>query len=523
MPTHHKSPRNAKREAALCLYKLAESGVALDEDMLEILKEYDFDKNSDPHDRDEFSYWCESDWVDGLELTPENLKNAPIETVTKAIKDWKFDRENTVFQEEVFRALFLDNPQRTLNATCRLADDGIWQPYAWHVCLYTLKIEMAEFAEMVEQINPMLASATDEQLKQIENAVLRYLNLISTQFDVSQEYVIRKLWLRIWKIIDRKQTYIMDKTDVINEAFNSPVGTMTTVALTRLWMHSKIENNHDMPDEIRIYFKTISSAKDGHYGRVILAMRLYSIHQIAPEWTNANLISHLSPTNTTESQELWLAFSTGIMIGPNLLAQIKDPLIEILTESSNLTDAKLRHQLTNLFMTVCLYAPTDSLTPEEIKRVIKTMSEDMLVDALSFIRNNLTRDEKQNAVGWRNRIHPWLDQYWPKLGKFKTSQMSELMVQIFTQCGPAYPDAAGWFMEYLKPVNSRVLDTLNRDQFTGEFAPVTLQVLKKLVDVESISPENKSTLISVLKKIRKNNAGLENDRQFISLCHIAHS
>ncbi len=530
------------RESALRLLKLAQSGIELDEDLMEIVNKCKFDRNDSDH-RDEYAEWVESVWVDDLELTPENLKNASVEVLMAAIKDWKFENDGFAFKDEMFRALFLDHPIKTLNATCRLADAGCWQPYAWQVCLRTLNLEMDGIDQMIGQINRHLISASDNQFNLIHTEVLLYLKLVATVYDTSKENIIATLWLRVWRTINRNESYLSNDNNAINRALNSPAGKMADVALTRLWKHSESEVSGELPVAVKEYFEEISDANDGHFGRLVLMMRLFSLFEVDPTWTRDNLISRLSPAQrfksrtvrrrvymkspqpapekNNESQELWLAYSSSERIGPNLLAAFKPQFIEILSHPHKLSNDRLKRQLTNIFMSVCLILPPSSLKSEEKKQIMQSMSEDMLISALTYIKIRIVGDDVERAEIWRMTIMPWLNEYWPPLGQFKSQKLSEIMLEIIANCGDAYCEAARWFLKYLKPVEGKALSTLEDISLTNESATATLEVLDKIIAGNTIHPSNKSNLKHILDNIKTHNPTSDEKKILNALYKIA--
>ncbi len=488
--------------------------------MQKLVAEYDFNNEEDIDKQDDFPFWIDFGRAGGIDLTAEDLNDRPIERLMTAIENWDLKTEKSEFEISIFRNLFFDYPKEILEALCRLVKNKKWTPTAWIICLEGLNLEIIIKSEMTEQINGALESATDDQLKELNSSASRYIKLIALTYDVDQEITFSKIWLKLWNSIDRKQSFKPMESDVMTKALHSSAGWMTEAALRRMHKYPK-GNNAELPSSIKFYFNEIVNARDGHLGKVILAINLFFLFENDPKWTKEILISRFSPAEDTESQELWLAYSLSNRIGPNLIGAIRDPFVDIMLNSKAVSDSNIRLQLTKLFMLICLYAPPSSL--KQKKLITNAMSEDMLEGVLSYFSDVLISNEDENAEIWQKVIQPWLDNYWPKSGKNRTTKMAEIMAEIMAKCGSAKNEATEWFLNNLVPKKEYALDTLKSIALTDKSAETTLKIVTTIAENNVIHQKNKKNLKMTLDNIKTADKKLSNDARLKPLYKIAQS
>ena len=66
-----------------------------------------------------------------------------------------------------------------------------------------------------------------------------------------------------------------------------------------------------------------------------------------------------------------------------------------------------------------------------------------ILGSLAFFMGVLITNEDENAEISQKVIQLWLDNYWPKSGKNRTTKMSE----IIAKCGYAKSETIDWFFE----------------------------------------------------------------------------
>ncbi len=287
----------------------------------------------------------------------------------------------------------------------------------------------------------------------------------------------------------------------MTDALNHAAGKLAETALIRLWKYEPIAGA-GLPATVRPYFDAIGGDPDGRLGRVMLATRLHQLFAIDPDWAREHLIARLDPRCWGAAGPLWSAYSWSRSVGPDLLQAFKEPFLEVLSGDRDM--GRSRGKLTGLFMTICLEAPNE-LTAEEIRRVVGAMSEDALRTAVMSPSNRLRGSEDERARIWREKIAPWLQEYWPRRADKNTTEISLAMLQLLVECGDAFPDVEAWSLRYLRPVEGHGLHRLGRNPQGGRHPDAMLDVLDE-VCVDNILPvHQRHTLREILDELEGRN------------------
>ena len=303
----------------------------------------------------------------------------------------------------------------------------------------------------------------------------------------------------------------------LTDALNHPAGKLAEAALTRLRKYEP-KTGTGIPVEVRSYFDAIANDPDGHLGRVMLATRLYYLFAIDPDWTTEHLISRLNAGQSQDAADLWSAYGWSPSIGPNLLAAFKEPFLQILR---NETLVGQKHgNLISLFMTVCMEAPGE-LTEEEILSVVDTFSENSLTTLLGSLKKQLTGKNMERGVIWQDKVYPWLRDHWPRAAVRNTAGTSEAILGLLAECGEAFPEAAEWALEFLRPFEGWGLNRLGEKGHAVEYPDSMLRVLDGVVDANVLLSHKRHSLLDILDALVAANSGMAEDLQFQKLYQIA--
>ena len=503
-----------RREKALRLYKLTVSGARLDKKSRTLAQEYTQDVEATMENRDEFLAWHgKARWIGDDEFAPRNLVHGSLADVVTAL-----DRGDISSDE--LRGLVVQKPIKVAGALRRLAKRGQWPAEYWQALLWFLaepRERTAQHTRLQQYIATVVLTAPRQLVNAIDSAFAGFVKRLAEEFDTDSEAELRTLWELAWigKGDPRPQSLGID--DSLTEALNHPAGKLADAALLRLWKY-KLQAGSGLPSEVRPYFVAIGADTDGHLGRVMLATRLNHLFTIDPEWTEENLIGRLSPPDSHEAAELWSAYGWSPSIGPGLLNAFKLPFLEFLQEQTE-RDHRLNN-LRGLFLTVCLEAPNE-LTAQEIRSVVTTMSETDLRTILWSLRRRLSGDQAERAKIWSDKVFPWLHDYWPREANRNTAATSEAMLEMVVECGDAFPDAATWSLDYLRPLDGHGLYRLREGGRPEQYPDCLLQLLDRVVDAQVLPVHERNTLMQILDSLRAANAGFAGDGRFQRMYQIA--
>ena len=282
----------------------------------------------------------------------------------------------------------------------------------------------------------------------------------------------------------------------MTEAVNHPAGKLAEAALERLSKY-KPEVGKKLPEEVRPYFEAMGNSDRGHFARVMLAARLHYLHAIDPKWVEEKLVPCMKPRESDEAANLWYAFGWSRTIGPNLLQVLKAPFVDALRDAE--LNAQATENLTIIFMKVCLEAP-DELEEDEVRGAVDSMAEDALTTVLSYLRGRLRGEREERGRIWREKAGPWLQRYWPRPAGRNTGTTSEAMLDMLSESGDAFPQAAEWALEHLKPIEQG-LYRLQRSGHAQAHPNETFRLLQKVVAPGVTADYNRDSVRGMLEKI----------------------
>ena len=501
-----------RREKALLLQKLAASGAQLDKKSRALAGEAQGDRGHD--ERDEFVVWHgEGRWIGDEEFAPKKLLEGSLSDVVTIL-------ENEEIGRDAFRGLPLLQPVKAASGLRRLAMRGNWPASIWQGFLWGLdglREKPGLERRMREYVAQVLAGAPEELFADIGSAAAGFVKDLAEQYGIDRESELTALWMKAWGGIGESSSEAIGIDDALTDALNHAAGKLAEAALMRLWKY-ELTAGSGLPSAVRPYFDALGSDPDGQLGRVMLATRLHRLFAVDPDWSREHLISRLGPMSSEEAGPLWSAYGWSPSVGPDLLQAFKESFLEMLCDDLDL--GRSRGKLTALFMTICLEAP-DELTVEEIERVVGSMPEDALKTTVMSLKNCLRGSEEDRAGIWRDKIAPWLQEYWPRPADRNTAGTSMAMLQMLMECGDAFPDGVAWSLPYLRPVEGHGLVRVGRNVHVGRHPDAMLDVLDR-VSVEDVLPAyQRQSLREALDELGEARPVLRGDARFQRLYRLA--
>ena len=511
---HPNYPDWIRRERALRLHKLAMSGARLDKRSRALAEALGAPESDVDGDRNEFANWREgARWIGDEEFAPKGLRDGSATDIATAIRD------NSVTTDE-FRGLAATEPQKAKEALGQLGAEGEWPPAFWQQLLWTIPAPVDEPGADTgpyEEVVRALADATDDLYEEIASAFADIVKGLASAYDTGREPEIAVLWERAWRIPgQRAPADLAVAVEPLDQALNDPAGKLADAALARLRKYQP-EIGEGLPAPLRPYFDAITQDPGGHLGRVMLATRLYYLFALDPDWVQERLIPLLNPKTSREAPDLWYAYGWSQTIGPNLLHLLKGSFLEVLRRVE--VTPRAEHNLTLLFMTICLEAPNE-LTNDEVHSVMDAMSEAALETALASLRDRLKGEPAERAEIWTERVQPWLQAFWPEPPARNTAAVSKEIVDLIAEAGDAFPAAAAWSLDYLQPIAGGLFG-LRESGHAREHPASTLDILATAVPPNNLAPQHLHTLREILIEIREAMPEVDEDRRFQSLFRAA--
>ena len=462
-----------RREASLRLHKLSVSGVRLDKKSRALAEELKPDAEADHEERDEFLSWHgEARWVGDEEFAPKTLLQGSVNDVVGALEAEGIGRDG-------FRGLVVTQPVKAASALRRLAERGNWPSSYWQGFLWFLaepRERPHRQGRLLEYVARVLVGAPEQLFDDISSAVGGLVKRIAERYDTGRETEFEVLWTRAWSVREESEPEVLGLDDPLTDALNSAAGKLAEAALVRLGKYEPIAGA-GFPAPVRAYFDAIGVDRDRHLGRVMLATRMHYLFAIDPEWVGEHLIPRLDLGTSEEAGDLWSAYGWSPTVGPDLFRAFEESFLGVLRDPEE--RSRKRRNLIHLFVTVCLEAP-DELGGEEIHGVVEAMSESALQTVLGSLKGRLGGDPAERAEVWRKSVYPWLDEYWPRAAVRNTSATSEAMLDMLAECGEAFPAAAEWSLDYLRPVEGHGLYRLGVNGHAERHSDWMVRVLDRV-------------------------------------------
>ena len=505
------SHERLRHEKALRLCKLLVSGATLDRKSRALASEAPRCGQTDGDDREEFLTWHDEPRFVGIEeFAPRTLVEGSVSDVVKALDEEK------IGQDEL-RGLVVLKAIKVISALRRLAQGNKWPTSPWQGLLWDLPErgeQRARSARLNDHVAGILSEAPGQLFKEVGPAAAGFVDRLAEEFETCREAEFRKLWTKAWNGKEETDPEANDIGDPLTDALNHSAGKLAEAALARLRKYAP-QADAGIPEEVRPYFDAIGASPCGRLGRVMLMAQLHYLFTIDRDWTAENLIARLSPEESEEAVDLWAAYGWSPRLGPDLLRAFKEPFLEIL-QIEDAEERKLRN-LRGLFVTVCLEAP-EELTEQEIRHVVAGLSEGGLKTVVRSLKRRLAGEGAERV--WREKVHPWLSDHWPQEGARNTAGTSEEILAMIAECADAYPEAAEWSLEFLRPIRGRCLFVLERNGLAERHPDTTLCVLSKAVD-ESLEVYQRPVLGSVLNAMVQAKADMAADPRFQELLTIS--
>ena len=500
------------REQALRLHKLVSSGARLDRKARNLASEYQPPPQGEPIERDEFTVWHgAARWIGEEELAPDDLLAGNVDDIATAL-------ENESIEQNAFRGLAEAKPVMAVRALRRLTSDDKWPSMYWQWLLWTtagLAERPKPNARLQKHVAQILAKAPDELFTGVGSAAAEFVKGIANACETDREQEFEKLWTRTWNALGMGDAAeIVDSDDPITDALNDPAGKLADAALSRLQKYEP-KAGDGLPAPVRPYFDAIAASPNGHLGRVMLAMQLRYLFAVDQDWAERRLVPLLSLGDSAEATNLWYAYGWSRTIGPDLFQAIKEPFLEVLRDGE--IGARAKHNLTTIFMAICLETPNE-LTQEELRSVVDSMTEQDLKTVLGCLTQRLTGEAAEQAQVWREKVGPWLERHWPPAAGRNTAVTSKGMLNTLAACGDAFPEAAVWSLNYnyLQPTQGDLF-RFRESGHPETYPEVTLRVLDRVVGQDGVEAQ----LWPILETIKAAMPLLATDAKFRRLYRIA--
>ena len=396
------------------------------------------------------------------------------------------------------------SPEQAVATYEALAARGAWDGVNWGDFLATLANRREIDDARATRLLRMLDSAPNGFLADSFNVALALENIAEFRPFSDME----KIWREMWRAGAERDIQKRREDGTVRDAFMDPCGMLAEVAIVRL------SREKDFGRFVGLLEEILESRASGHfYGRAVVAGYAGFLFHMNREWTEKRVIPMFAEGHP-DSLHIWVEFLKHLEMSADLAEALKPALIDAAKRADKFSDHYARSAFAELAFYVCDRFPAVFSAGEQ-RRLVGNMGEDTLGDLCVRLKSKLwDSDFAARGEIWRKSIGPFLKRAWPKHSSAKTSKNSELLGNIVTRTGDAFPDAVDWAEDFLSPIAFPLASTSGfiihelckeneEGEIPGKFPEACLRFLHCIVNPEDGPQYEFLGLSSVLDEIGK--------------------
>lgn len=367
-------------------------------------------------------------------------------------------------------------------ALCDLAQEGVWPVKRWHAALQTWRDEQL-VSRAWRLTSPLLKTIPETALIALAQDLSLWLRSAAGIMD-RHEDVFLDLCRRI---VEQPDHAAKDTDKQRTEAVNDSVVAVTQ-ALLNFWFRRPLRDNSGLPDDVGPLLTQVCDTHSDPYraGRGILASRLVALFRVAPAWTQKHLLPLFDWSNLAEARALW----AGFLCSPHHyhpLVAFKAHFLETARHYDELDDRAER------YATLLTYAALDHADTFAARELYDAFSSLPLAGLQASVQSLVRAQEAsgdQREESWRNRIHIFWHDVWPKSHELNSKGIAEHLARLAIAARGEFPAAMRelqyWFSPQTHPDD--IVHLLWRSGLCERFPQDALQLLSAIIDERSSLP-----------------------------------
>jgi len=480
------------RSIWLRLAKLSDSGLALGAVAMARLAEL---SSAYPqwqlaaNESDEFSHWMsgtgDPDYEQGRDIDIAPRKR-------QELAQWLMKPQpgRRPFYEDNWREVCRTRFFHSLFALGDLAREDVWPAGRWREALQAWSEEELVLRSW-RYAAPLVQTMPDTFIQEITHAVTWWIKAASKNVS-SQEGILLDICSRVLALPLEAGTRMMRNGEPIDqpvtEAINHPVGHVTQ-ALINLWFKRNPNDNDLLPDDLKPFFTALCDLQVPHYrhGRVLLGSELIAFFRVDRIWAEQNLLPLFSWNNSAEARRMWEGFLWSPRLYQPLLTAFKPQLLE---SASHYGDLGAHRQQFAAFLTYVALGPTDGYTMSEFRSAFGALPQDGLEASVQALFQALEGTADQREDYWKNRVHPFWKEVWPKSRDLATPRIAECLTRLTIASRGEFPAALAAVRDWLQPIErpNFVVHLLHDSGLCGRYPADALHLLAVVITEEQWAP-----------------------------------
>lgn len=447
--------------------------------------------------KDEFSIWTGSVEDRETESDFEELFSLDAEAIVKQLMEG--DKGNKSEYLKPFALGASENIDKVLDVLGYLNENNIRSQHIWHEALYAL----AEISDDVtEKILDLILENKSDLFINEQWVISWWLkkNILRLSPEASPKFLnVANLLLNNIK----KQE--SDFKEPITAAINSPEGMLAEAILLKIG-DEKLSAGQTLPrnENFQLIEKIINADnEDLILAKLIIFSRLQYLFAVDPAWANERVIPLLDIQE--HAATLWQGYLWNPRINVDSALALKDKYIKQFASASSLGKAeKYFMQL----LPFCYLEFPNLFDDEEVSKLFSCISIKQLEFIASFIESHFRENkkdstEKEKIEYWKNRVKPFITQFWPQSDEYKSEDVSSSFALIAVSLETNFSEVVSFIKPYLTTISSlhRVLYNLNETNICEKQPSDVIELLSFIFIENTQGYSNNEQLRNTVSKL----------------------
>ena len=235
------------------------------------------------------------------------------------------------------------------------------------------------------------------------------------------------LWKKLHKcVLAGQEQREIDLSDLMSQSLNSPIGKLYEMALQEIfWKERKLEGG--IPNYVKEAWQKANELPEKLQELAIVrfGLHLISLYELESQWTVTHIIAQMGK-NDNFALSLWGGYFNFPQYSLQFFNEIKQKLFKVIKPLPNSS----RSKAIELISHASVFHP-DWVSKEEYQSLLSVLDRQELAGIMWNISALFERTEEDKKKDfWQKKLRPWIQDYWPRIDKYKSDNINEEWVKI---------------------------------------------------------------------------------------------
>ena len=377
-----------------------------------------------------------------VQIIPENADHLIDQSYSK-IYDSLLATDGLGVRGNMLSDLFRRAPEKAIRVFERIVSEGKLEEFSSHLGIeFVFEDENTGLhSERFEAVCAILTQIEKPWMRRLRYEVPEFLCRAAGKVPPAEvnEDLFTRVWKMAWQNCQDEKSGLLNSTDGLMEAINSPSGRLVEALCSKLWSSEPVKDGL-LPPTLRVYFDIVISedSLSGRFGRIILCSYLVSFHLIDPVWVRTKLLPKMH-WHLPEATHLWNSYLHSGRWSHELISDISIEFGAIAQNLDRLRDGP-RRNFVSIFMFSFVQFPSVFAT-QIVQRILTTLQSSD-VKHMAWDLQRWLRDSKDKAPAlWSETISPFVTQFWPRRTDQISGDTSISLAKMVCATNVKFPDA----------------------------------------------------------------------------------